>query len=423
MRVSPRLLWIAVGLSIAIGAAALGLLGARVQHLERGELQLESEPRSIDALKNDKAATRVSVRLLEVELKASERALFELCAANPLTDAAWRGAFDVVVFRWSGAKPELMLRVPLDAEHLAQAERNASDACLPLGGGVIEQAGRHTFELVFAEKPPGASVSRVPLRARVLARTPLGTADRTGVRMLVGAVLLLLTALFLLPRDELNASHSEPPQAPAISAPRALAVGAASLLALLGATFLPFDGSALGLAKGALIVALQTLCALVFAGLFGRERRAALGLQAPKTIWPWVVSAPFVAYGLAQCARLALRVVPSTGEAPIQSFVSWPSGMLAFAAMGVLAPVAEELFFRGLLFRIALPLGRFAACAITLVLFVALHLAQSWGNWGGVLAVALTGLVLTVLRATSDSVLPSALAHVLYNAALSLNAL
>jgi membrane protease YdiL (CAAX protease family) len=125
---------------------------------------------------------------------------------------------------------------------------------------------------------------------------------------------------------------------------------------------------------------------------------------------------------LAFCARVALRVTPSTGEAPLESFISWPSGMLAFATIGVIAPLAEELFFRGYLFRVVLPLGRIAACAITLALFVALHLAQSWGNWGGVLAVALTGTVLTWLRAASGSLLPSALAHVLYNAALSLSA-
>jgi membrane protease YdiL (CAAX protease family) len=148
-----------------------------------------------------------------------------------------------------------------------------------------------------------------------------------------------------------------------------------------------------------------------------------LGLQRPAPSWPWVLSAPLVALGLAQMARIALRVVPSTSEAPIESFVSWPSGLLAFAAMGVIAPIAEELFFRGFLYRIALPFGRVPACTITLGLFIVLHLAQSWGNWGGVLAVALTGLVLTVLRASSGSVLPSALAHVLYNAALSLQAL
>ena len=156
--------------------------------------------------------------------------------------------------------------------------------------------------------------------------------------------------------------------------------------------------------------------------MWSAPRRTSLGLARPQRALPWLLAAPLVAVALAACARIALRVTPSTGEAPIESFVSWPSGMLAFATMGVIAPLAEELFFRGYLFRVALPLGKLAACAITLGLFVALHLAQSWGNWGGVLAVAMTGAVLTWLRAASDSLLPSALAHVLYNASLSLHA-
>jgi membrane protease YdiL (CAAX protease family) len=85
----------------------------------------------------------------------------------------------------------------------------------------------------------------------------------------------------------------------------------------------------------------------------------------------------------------------------------------------VLLPVAEEVFFRGYLYRAALRLGAAAAFVITVVLFVALHAQQSWGNWGGLVAIALTGTALTGLRALSGSVLVPALAHLLYNFALS----
>jgi hypothetical protein len=123
-------------------------------------------------------------------------------------------------------------------------------------------------------------------------------------------------------------------------------------------------------------------------------------------------------------ARLALRLVPATGEAPIQTFVSWPSGMLCFAALGVLLPVGEELLFRGLLYRALL--GWTARPGLAALLcwlpFVALHAQQSWGNWGGLVSIATAGAVLTALRVASGSVLVPALAHVLYNFALSAGA-
>ena len=56
------------------------------------------------------------------------------------------------------------------------------------------------------------------------------------------------------------------------------------------------------------------------------------------------------AMALNPIARLAMRVVPASGEAPIEEFISWPSGALAFAALGMAVPLAEELFFRGFVF-------------------------------------------------------------------------
>jgi membrane protease YdiL (CAAX protease family) len=168
-------------------------------------------------------------------------------------------------------------------------------------------------------------------------------------------------------------------------------------------------------------VALQAGAALLLARrAFPEGRRAALGLAGPRRIALWIGAAVAVAALLVAAARVSLEVVPATSEAPIQSFVSWPSGLLCFAALGVLLPIGEELFFRGYLYRAALSLGRGAAFWITVVLFVALHAEQSWGNWGGLVAVAVTGLALTGLRARSGSVLIPALAHVLYNFTLSM---
>jgi membrane protease YdiL (CAAX protease family) len=415
--------WVALG-AVAVAALALGIVFARVEHLERHELMLESPYASLEDRLKGPNATKVSARLLEAQLGKGESVLFELCARNPLTDPAFKDAFELVVFRWPsepGGKPEWMLRVPLDAEHLAQAKRSEGAACLELGGGMIDKPGKHSLEVVFASAQPSDQVKRVPLRGRLLARSPLARIDRLALHALVAAMIALLLALFALPRSALDGVEPEPGELHGLQLGHT-AAGLAALGLLGASTYLPLYGSALGFAKGVLIFLLQTVAALALAGLWSAPRRTSLGLARPTRALLWLAAAPVISLVLAFCARIALRVTPSTGEAPLESFISWPSGMLAFATIGVIAPLAEELFFRGYLFRVVLPLGRIAACAITLALFVALHLAQSWGNWGGVLAVALTGAVLTWLRAASGSLLPSALAHVLYNAALSLSA-
>jgi membrane protease YdiL (CAAX protease family) len=113
-----------------------------------------------------------------------------------------------------------------------------------------------------------------------------------------------------------------------------------------------------------------------------------------------------------------MRIVPASGQAPIEAFIAWPSGALAFAALGMAVPLAEELFFRGFVYGALVPLGRGAAITLTSLLFAAVHAPQTWGNWGALLSVTVTGIVLTLLRAMSGSTLVPAVAHLLYNLSL-----
>jgi membrane protease YdiL (CAAX protease family) len=126
---------------------------------------------------------------------------------------------------------------------------------------------------------------------------------------------------------------------------------------------------------------------------------------------------------LVSAARLSMRIVPSTEVAPIQHFIAWPSGMLSAALLGVLLPLGEELFFRGYLFGAWLRFGRACAFASSVVAFGLMHLAQSWGNWGGLLAICLTGAVLSGLRLLTGSACLPAISHVAYNLTLSLSTL
>lgn len=410
-----RALLAASGLLALLGAAAVG---ARVSELERGELEHLSEARSLEALAGASGSTRVSARLTQLSLRTGDVATFEVCARDPLSPERFREAFELVVWRLpeagKAAAPELMLRVPLDDAHLATARRSRERACLVLGGGVIEQAGRYALDAVWPNGQPAPSVTRVPLQARVLVRAPLQALDRLRVLAIAVAALLLVLALAIGPRT----ASTQDAQTP--RAGRALGGAALGLLVLYLASQVETPGSALTLAKGVALALLQIGGALVLARwLLGPEPLDALAGRPPAARIKWSLLSAVCAAGLVLAARVSLALVPATGEAPIQTFVSWPSGLLSFAALGVILPVGEEIFFRGYLYRAALVLGRPPAFLLTTASFVLLHAPQSWGNWGGLLAIAITGVVLTALRAGSGSLLAPLLAHLLYNFVLS----
>ncbi len=93
----------------------------------------------------------------------------------------------------------------------------------------------------------------------------------------------------------------------------------------------------------------------------------------------------------------------------------WVHGVGAVLAFAVVAPVAEELLFRGLLLPGLTPrYGRPAAIVATAALFGAVHFSP------GLLAVAapalVAGLVLGALAARTGSVLPAIAAHAGNNA-------
>src|SRR5205807_10600892 len=90
------------------------------------------------------------------------------------------------------------------------------------------------------------------------------------------------------------------------------------------------------------------------------------------------------------------------------------------AAFGVMvAPLAEELLYRGLLFPVfALGLGMKAGVALTAFLFAVIHQAQLSHAWAPLLLLFVAGLVLTITRAVTKSVAASWIIHVAYNATL-----
>jgi len=416
LRTLVPIAWTLIAVLLCVGAY-------RVWLLETREFEHETVPRTLRALGRETSATRLSARIDSVVLQATDHALFELCAEDGMPNAHWQGALELLVIQVSPQK--LLLRVPLDAAHLKHVRRNRQGGCLLLGSGTLEFAGAYHVEAVWPTRPPPATVLDVPLRSRVSAKTALGQADRACVAALAGSVLLLLVGLLVTQR-----SHPAAIAAPRMSSTSALGAGLAVLL-LLGASELPLFGATYTVLKGALLFSVQAGLAfglgrflnakhdpihpLGTAAKLGllRPQRAVIAITAGVIAWPLLVIS----------ARLAMRFVPSTGEAPIEAFIAWPSGMLAAALLGILLPLGEELFFRGYLYAVLLPNGRAFAASISLLVFTLLHVQQTWGNWGGLLAIVCTGSVLTGLRVLTGSTLVSALTHVAYNLTLSLGSI
>jgi membrane protease YdiL (CAAX protease family) len=127
----------------------------------------------------------------------------------------------------------------------------------------------------------------------------------------------------------------------------------------------------------------------------------------------------FVAAGtfLAVGVQFAPTIFPDRNEFPLQQLFSSPSTAYAVGAFAVLiAPVMEELIFRGVLFAIfeevvSLPF----AVVTTAVLFTAMHIQEYRGAWNHLFLLLIVGLIFSFARGMTGSLAPSVFLHASYN--------
>ena len=122
---------------------------------------------------------------------------------------------------------------------------------------------------------------------------------------------------------------------------------------------------------------------------------------------------------------VALQVLahwlPVPKNLPIDNMFRTPAEAWALSIFGTtLAPLMEELYFRGFLYpalsrRIGIP----GAVLLTAVPFALLHVAQLGFAWGPVLVIFLVGMVLTMVRAKTNSVAAGLLIHMAYNGTIT----
>ncbi len=138
--------------------------------------------------------------------------------------------------------------------------------------------------------------------------------------------------------------------------------------------------------------------------------------------WPGSSAAVYIAGGmvLAVVVEGLTRYLPIPKSLPVDAYFHDAASAYMMAVFGVtLAPLLEELFFRGLLYPVLRrTFGLVVAIVLTAVAFAEIHGAQLGYAWAPVLSIFIVGVVFTVVRARTDSVASSFLMHCGYNLAL-----
>jgi membrane protease YdiL (CAAX protease family) len=112
--------------------------------------------------------------------------------------------------------------------------------------------------------------------------------------------------------------------------------------------------------------------------------------------------------------------LPSPSQLPIDQMFRSRIDAWLMSLFGVfIAPFAEEILFRGLLFpALARRTGAVISVILTASLFAAVHAQQLGEAWLQVACIFVVGIVLTVVRWRFHSVASSALVHMGYNGLL-----
>ena len=202
-----------------------------------------------------------------------------------------------------------------------------------------------------------------------------------------------------------------------------VAFGAIFLLELLGTLLAEriYHLSAEGLARNPKLLVPAEFFAYVVTLSFMAAIVRSRGLPFWKTVsWKPVKGAlmyPILGVLLAFAVGLATLVLPIPKELPIEKSFADTLGTWLLAIFGVtVAPLMEELFFRGFLYpALARPLGIRWSVAITSMLFALIHSSQLADAWAPLLLLFLVGLILTTARVRTGSVFPGFLIHSAYN--------
>jgi hypothetical protein len=144
--------------------------------------------------------------------------------------------------------------------------------------------------------------------------------------------------------------------------------------------------------------------------------------EAIRWHWPRSSAPAFVVGGivLAIAVQGLARLLPIPKSLPMDAFFKDPMSAYIMAVFGItMAPLMEEIFFRGLMYPLLRRwFGLVTAVLGTALAFAAIHGAQLGYAWAPVLSIFIVGVVFTLVRVKTDSVASSFLMHCGYNFSL-----
>ncbi|HWZ45838.1 MAG TPA: CPBP family intramembrane glutamic endopeptidase [Candidatus Saccharimonadales bacterium] len=205
-----------------------------------------------------------------------------------------------------------------------------------------------------------------------------------------------------------------------------------STLALVTATLVSHHSLNLApadLAKNIpLLVGIQTLAYLAVMGfmwIIVRMKHDRAFLQAiswnmprPGRVVLLLLAGALLAAFSEGASLLLSRWIPKS--LPMDDFFRTQTSAYTIMFFGILiAPPAEELFFRGFLYpALARPLGMTFSVVLTAAGFALLHAGQLALAWAPLLIIFIVGAVLTLVRARTKSVATTIILHMGYNATI-----
>jgi membrane protease YdiL (CAAX protease family) len=157
--------------------------------------------------------------------------------------------------------------------------------------------------------------------------------------------------------------------------------------------------------------------------LVTRERRRPDFFAAIHWNWPSnVLIYVLTGFVLSVALQALAHYLPIPKELPIDSFFQTPAEAWALGLLSMtLAPLMEELFFRAFLYPVLKrAIGVSSAIFLTALCFALLHGAQLMFSWGPVLVIFLVGMVITMVRAKTNSVAAGVIIHMAYNGTLTI---
>jgi membrane protease YdiL (CAAX protease family) len=133
----------------------------------------------------------------------------------------------------------------------------------------------------------------------------------------------------------------------------------------------------------------------------------------PGSEWKWLGLGAIMLFGLSMLENL----LPMPKDTPFEHLFDRPLDAYLLAIIAVsLAPLMEEIFFRGLFYPVvARRWGAAWAIFLTALPFALMHMPQYGYAWGALLVILIVGVVCGIARAATKSVGASFLVHVGYN--------